>query len=77
MRRRSRTSRVWKATLIAAYRALDCTNGVGGNWGTAASNWVWGSVTSDDAYKGSESTDQPESTTSRPTTGPRPTPRAT
>ena len=25
----------------------------------AASNWVWGSATSDDAYKGSEATDQP------------------
>ena len=48
-----------EGSLIAAYRALDWTNGVGGNWGTAASNWVWGSVTSDDAYKGSEATDQP------------------
>ena len=48
-----------EGTLIAAYRALDWNNGVGGNWGSAASNWVWGSVTSDDAYKGSEATDQP------------------
>src|SRR5258705_3500633 len=48
-----------EGTLIAAYRALDWTNGVGGNWGSAASNWIWGSVTSDDAYKGSEATDQP------------------
>jgi hypothetical protein len=44
------------------HRALDYNNGVGGNWGTAASNWVWGSVTSDDAYKGSEATDQPNIT---------------
>ena len=44
---------------IAAYRALDWNNGVGGGWGNAASNWVWGSVTSDDAYKGSEASDQP------------------
>lgn len=48
-----------EGTLIAAYRALDYTNGVGGAWGSAASNWIWGSVTSDDAYKGSEATDQP------------------
>src|SRR5687768_11922252 len=49
-----------EGTLIAAYRALDWNNGVGGAWGNAASNWVWGSVTSDDAYKGSESSDQPD-----------------
>ena len=42
-----------EGTLIAAYRSLDWTNGVGGNWVSAASNWIWGSVTSDDAYKGS------------------------
>lgn len=48
-----------EATLIAAYRILDWNSGVGGAWGTAASNWVWGSVTSDDAYKGSEASDQP------------------
>ena len=48
-----------EGSLIAAYRALDWTTGVGGAWGSAASNWVWGSVTSDDAYKGSEASDQP------------------
>ena len=48
-----------EGTLIAAYRSLDWTNGVGGNWGSAASNWIWGSVTSDEAYKGSEQSDQP------------------
>ena len=47
-----------EGTLIAAYRALDWTTGLGGAWGSAASNWVWGSVTSDDAYKGSEASDQ-------------------
>jgi hypothetical protein len=47
-----------EGTLMAAYRQLDFTNGVGGAWGSAASNWIWGSVTSDDAYKGSEATDQ-------------------
>jgi starch-binding outer membrane protein, SusD/RagB family len=46
-----------EGTLIATYRALDYTNGVGGSQASAASNWVWGSVTSDDAYKGSESSD--------------------
>ncbi len=48
-----------EGSLIAAYRALDWNAGVGGAWGNAASNWVWGSVTSDDAYKGSEAIDQP------------------
>jgi len=48
-----------EGSLIATYRALDYTNGVGGAWGTAASDWVWGSVPSDDAYKGSEASDQP------------------
>ena len=48
-----------EGSLIAAYRALDWNGAVAGNWGNTASNWVWGSVTSDDAYKGSEPTDQP------------------
>ena len=48
-----------EGTLMAAYRQLDFTTGVGGSWASAASNWIWGSVTSDDAYKGSEATDQP------------------
>ena len=48
-----------EGTLIAAYRTLDWTNGVGGAWGSAASNWIWGSVPSDDAYKGSEASDLP------------------
>jgi hypothetical protein len=51
-----------EGTLIAAYRVLDWSTGVGGDWGSAASNWVWGSVTSDDAYKGSEPNDQPNIT---------------
>jgi starch-binding outer membrane protein, SusD/RagB family len=49
-----------EGSLIAAYRALDWNNGVGGNWGNSASNWVWGSVASDDAFKGSEASDQPQ-----------------
>src|SRR5260370_25254600 len=48
-----------EATVVAAFRALDCTNSTNANWGCAASNWVWGSVTADDAYKGSNASDQP------------------
>jgi hypothetical protein len=48
-----------EGSLISAYRSLDWNTAVGGNWGWTASKWVWGSVTSDDAYKGSEATDQP------------------
>ena len=48
-----------EGTLIGAYRALDCTSAVSANWGCAASNWVWGSVASDDSYKGSDASDQP------------------
>jgi hypothetical protein len=48
-----------EGSLISAYRTLDCTSNTSNDWGCAASNWVWGSVTSDDAYKGSEASDQP------------------
>ena len=48
-----------EGSLVAAYRMLDCTNGTQADWGCAASDWVWGSVASDDAYKGSEASDQP------------------
>jgi hypothetical protein len=44
--------------LIASYRALDCSSSSAGSWGCAASNWVWGSVTSGDAHKGSNLGDQ-------------------
>lgn len=47
-----------EATLVAAYRSLDCSSSSAGSWGCAASNWVWGSVPSDDAYKGSNAGDQ-------------------
>lgn len=47
--------------LVAAYSVLDGWFNQGGiAWGTAGSNWIWGSVTSDDAYKGSNLGDQPE-----------------
>jgi hypothetical protein len=48
-----------EGTLIGAYRTLDCTPALSQNWGCAASNWVFGGVVADDAYKGSDSGDQP------------------
>ena len=47
-----------EGTLIGAYRALDCSSSSSA-WGCAASNWVFGSVASDDSYKGSDGSDQP------------------
>jgi len=46
-----------EGNLIATYRALDYTNGVAASQCSAASNWCLGSVTSDDAYKGTEPSD--------------------
>jgi hypothetical protein len=46
-----------EANLISAYSILDGYAEYGG-WGNAGSNWIFGSVTSDDAYKGSEPGDQ-------------------
>lgn len=54
-----------EASLISAYSVLDGwanTWGLGAPWPQAGSNWVFGSVTSDDAYKGSEPGDQGEIT---------------
>jgi starch-binding outer membrane protein, SusD/RagB family len=45
-----------EGALIAAYRSVESNDAVGGQE-NAASNWIWGSVTSDDAYKGTESSD--------------------
>src|SRR5687767_249609 len=47
-----------EGTLIGAYRSLDCASSSSA-WGCAASNWVFGSVASDDSYKGSDGGDQP------------------
>jgi hypothetical protein len=47
-----------EATLIGAYRPLDCTTS-SASWGCAASNWAFGTVGSGDAYKGSTGADQP------------------
>jgi starch-binding outer membrane protein, SusD/RagB family len=43
-------------SLIQAYRTLRGANV--GNWYTSPYNWVWGSIRSEEAYKGSESSDQ-------------------
>jgi hypothetical protein len=47
------------ALLIGAYSALDGYGVAGGDYGTGVSNWVYGGVASDDAYKGSDPGDQP------------------
>jgi hypothetical protein len=46
-----------EGSLIAAYSLLDGWAAYG-EWGGGASNWIFGSVASDDAYKGSEPGDQ-------------------
>ncbi|MEL6390055.1 MAG: RagB/SusD family nutrient uptake outer membrane protein [Bacteroidota bacterium] len=50
-----------EAGLIAAYSMLDGWGQFGG-WGGSGSNWIFGSVASDDAYKGSEPGDQQPTT---------------
>ncbi|MCK5705827.1 MAG: RagB/SusD family nutrient uptake outer membrane protein, partial [Cyclobacteriaceae bacterium] len=51
------------ALLIAAYAQLD---GLGhsnsGTWPGGASNFIWGSIASDNAYKGTDANDQPAMT---------------
>jgi hypothetical protein len=44
--------------LIGAYAALDGEGTNNSGWGSAADNWVYGSVCADDAMKGSTSSDQ-------------------
>lgn len=44
--------------LIGAYAALDGQGTANAGWGSAADNWVYGSVCADDAYKGSTTLDQ-------------------
>lgn len=46
--------------LIGAYSMLDgYTNTGGTSWESSIDNWVYGGIASDDAYKGSNTTDQP------------------
>lgn len=51
-----------EGALIATYRALDSFNGYLVLQGGSASNWAFGSITTDDAYKGTEATDDAVST---------------
>lgn len=44
--------------LIGAYSLLDGNGGAGGSYPSAADNWVYGGVVSDDAHKGSDPGDQ-------------------
>ncbi len=50
--------------LIGAYALLDGENlpGAGNAYGSAGSNWVYGSIAADDSYKGSVPSDQPDAT---------------
>jgi len=52
------------ALLIGAYAILDGENvpDAGNAYGSAGSNWVYGSIAADDSYKGSTPTDQPDAT---------------
>ncbi len=47
-----------EGVLIGAYSMLDGYGGAAGGWESAGSNWVYGGVASDDAYKGSDPGDQ-------------------
>jgi hypothetical protein len=53
-----------QSLLIGAYSLLDgeigLANSTGFAYGSAGSNWVYGSVCADDSYKGSTPTDQPD-----------------
>ncbi|MGF7217172.1 hypothetical protein GGR92_003345 [Spirosoma lacussanchae] len=48
--------------LTGAYGLLDGIPASGSTWHGAVSNWVFGGLTSDDAYKGTDAGDQPEQT---------------
>src|SRR5690606_12092047 len=48
-----------ESLLVGAYSVIDGVNGrTGDGWASAVTNWVWGGVASDDAYKGSNPGDQ-------------------
>ncbi|WNJ17661.1 RagB/SusD family nutrient uptake outer membrane protein [Pontibacter sp. G13] len=46
--------------LVGAYAPLDGWTGQGAAWQASASNWVYGDVIADDAYKGTDVGDQPQ-----------------
>jgi len=45
--------------LIGAYSCLDGQGGAGGGWGSATTNWVYGSIRGMEANKGTDAGDQP------------------
>ncbi|HXD77645.1 MAG TPA: hypothetical protein VN616_07540, partial [Puia sp.] len=47
-----------QSMLIGAYSLLDGEGGNNSGWGSAASNWTYGDVAADNAYKGSTPSDQ-------------------
>ena len=47
------------ALLIGAYSCLDGQGGPGGGWGSATTNWVYGSIRGMEANKGTDAGDQP------------------
>ena len=53
-----------QATLTGAYALLDGWDGslsqLNPPWAAAGSNWIWGSVTTDDAYKGAQPGEMPQ-----------------
>jgi hypothetical protein len=51
-----------EALLVGAYAQLDGIPVPGPGWYGAVSNWVFGGIPSDDAYKGTDAGDQPEET---------------
>lgn len=51
-----------EALLVGAYGQLDGIPVPGPGWFGAISNWVFGGIPSDDAYKGTDAGDQPEQT---------------
>ena len=46
--------------LIGAYSMLDGYATTTTSWESGIDNWIWGGVAADDAYKGSNTTDQPD-----------------
>ncbi len=46
--------------LIGAYSCLDGYATTTTSWESSSDNWVYGGIASDDAYKGSNTTDQPD-----------------
>ncbi len=51
-----------EGVLVGAYGSLDGVPVQGAEWQGAISNWVFGGIPSDDAYKGTDGGDQPEQT---------------